>query len=267
MPRVVSGMASTCRVVARSVALFAVLAAAQADFLWRRLRASAPLTGQSRAIWMQRWVRVVLRVFGVTCSMVGPIPTDSLVVSNHLGYLDILVLITAHAAVFVSKQEIKQWPVFGWLARSAGTIFVERRTRDDLPAVTAAMVEVLREGQSVVLFPEGTSSSGEGVLPFHAALFEAAVQARVPVTPVYLRYTTPQGQPEPKAYYWGDAILMPHILRLFGTKSVCAEVYFSAEEKKFEDRHAAATWAWGVIEDLRKEKTESQSREVSRQLL
>ena len=238
------------RVMVRSVALLVVLLAALADFPIQRLRKGGPLHGQDQAVWMQRWARIVLCVFGVTCNITGPVPQEGLVVSNHVSYLDILVLTAAHPGVFISKKEVKNWPLFGWLAQCAGTIFVLRRTRDDLPAVTAAMVERLRQGESVMLFPEGTSSNGDGILPFHAALFESAVQARVPVTPAYLRYATLQGQPEPLAYYWGDAILMPHIFRLLGTKSLYAELRFSPEAKLFEDRHAAATWAHGAIEGL-----------------
>ncbi|HEX4020454.1 MAG TPA: lysophospholipid acyltransferase family protein [Acidobacteriaceae bacterium] len=235
----------------RSGALFGVLLAAQGNYLWRRWRAQAPLTRSQRVAWMQVWVRWVLRVFGVTYTLAGPVPAEGLLVSNHLGYLDIMVLAAAHPSVFVSKIEVRRWPLFGWLAQCGGTIFVQRRTRDDLPAVTTAMAEVLQQGQTVVLFPEGTSSNGEKILPFHAALFEAAVQAKVPVMPAYLRYNTPQGLPEPHAYYWGDAILLPHIAQLLGTKRICAEVVFSAESRVFTDRHAAATWARGVIEELR----------------
>lgn len=243
------------RVGARSVALLTVLLAAQTAFLWQWMLAGGNLTAQRRAAWMQRWVRVVLRVFGVRYTVRGPSSVDGLIVSNHLSYLDILVLTAAHPAVFVSKIEVKRWPLFGWLALCGGTIFVQRRTRDDLLAVTSAMAAVLRQGRSVVLFPEGTSSNGDAILPFHAALFESAVQARVPVTPVYLRYLKPNGQQEPRAYYWGDAILMPHILRLLGTKGIDAEVCFAEESRVFDDRHPASAWAQGVMEELMMQST------------
>jgi len=246
------------RVAMRGVLVFLMLLVALGDYLVLRLRARAAFTEHDRAVWARHWATEVLRLFGVECAIFGPVPQDGLVISNHLGYLDVLVLMAAHPSVFVSKKEIKSWPVFGWLAQCVGTIFVERRTRDDLPAVTKAMAEVLRRGQSIVLFPEGTSTNGqEGVLPFHAALFEAAVQAQVPVRPVCLRYTTPAGKPEPRAYYWGDDTLVLNIARLVGARRLCAEVRFSTESKIFDGRHPAAMWSRAVIQEMLagKEKT------------
>src|SRR6185436_7426012 len=108
----------------------------------------------------------VLRLLAADIGSDGPCPRDGLLVSNHLSYLDILVLATLTPAVFVSKSEVKNWPVFGWFARMAGTIFLQRTRRADVVRISEEITTVLRGGHLVVLFPEGTSSNGRQVLPF-----------------------------------------------------------------------------------------------------
>ena len=107
-------------------------------------------------------------------------PSSGLLVSNHLSYLDIVVLSSIRPCVFVAKRDVARWPLFGWLAHAAGTIFVDRERRFSTEFVNG-IHEAIAAGLPVVLFPEGTSSDGSTVLPFKSALLESAVQLRSPV--------------------------------------------------------------------------------------
>src|SRR6266478_2549306 len=139
----------------------------------RRLRA--------RAAWLHRWCSFACRVLGVRATTCGSMPTSGLLVCNHLSYLDVIVLSSIGPCIFVAKRDVAAWPLFGWLARAAGTIFVDRERR----LASADVVDLVREavagGLLVVLFPEGTSSDGSTVLPFKSALLESAVELRCPV--------------------------------------------------------------------------------------
>src|SRR5258705_9602546 len=112
------------------------------------------------ARWLHRICLRVLRVFAVQSTVIGTVPTRGLLVANHLGYLDIVLLGALTPCVFVAKSEVKGWPVFGWFARLAGTIFVDRDNRRDAARTNETIRAALRDGALVVLFPEGTSSDG-----------------------------------------------------------------------------------------------------------
>src|ERR1039458_463417 len=117
----------------------------------------------ARALWLQRASRRHLRIFKFEAQVAGPVPSGGLLVSNHLSYLDVPVMASLTPAVFVAKHEIKSWPVIGWLARLAGTLFIDRDRRMDVAPVNAAVQTALDGGALVVVFPEGTSSDGQTV--------------------------------------------------------------------------------------------------------
>src|SRR5437764_10384856 len=130
----------------------------------------------ARASWLQFATRRFLRIFRATVQTSGPMPSNGLLVCNHLSYMDILVLSSLTPAVFVAKREVKSWPVFGWFARLAGTLFVDCERRTQVGKVTNQIESVLNEGVLTILFPEGTSSGGETVLPFKSSLLEPATR-------------------------------------------------------------------------------------------
>src|SRR6266516_123787 len=123
----------------------------------------------ARATWLHRWSRFACRVMGIRVTTRGSMPLSGLLVSNHLSYLDVLVLSSIRPCVFVAKRDVSAWPLFGWLARAAGTIFVDREHRLSSSAVVDLVRATLASGSVVVLFPEGTSSDGSTVLPFKSA--------------------------------------------------------------------------------------------------
>ncbi|HEU5400527.1 MAG TPA: lysophospholipid acyltransferase family protein, partial [Terriglobales bacterium] len=130
-----------------------------------------------RAQWLTDSCRGVLASLGVTVSMEGSMPTHGLIVSNHLSYLDILCYSSTAPCVFVSKVEVRSWPVFGRLATNGGTIYVDRKSRSNAARAAKEIESALRSGIRVVLFPEGTSTAGDNVLPFNAPLLEGAIRA------------------------------------------------------------------------------------------
>jgi len=166
-----------------------------------------PFIGIARRRWLkQRWSRQLLEVLGVRLQIEGGI-AEGLLVANHVSFLDIYAINAVAPAAFVSKDEVLGWPVIGWLSRHTETIFLERGSRTAAQRTKEHLVAHLSRGDKVALFPEGTTSDGSTVLPFHGALFQAAIDAQVPVTPIGLRYLDAKGQPSPAPAYIGDISL------------------------------------------------------------
>ncbi|PWF42703.1 1-acyl-sn-glycerol-3-phosphate acyltransferase [Massilia glaciei] len=159
-----------------------------------------------RGRYVQRWSRQLLGLCRVTLAPAAGAPalTGTLVVANHVSWLDIFVINALHPSQFVAKSEIRGWPALGWLAARAGTIFIARGSRRELRQIFKALVAALESGERVALFPEGTTAAQGALLPFHANLFEAAIDAGVPVQPVALRYLDAGGAPHPAVEYLGE---------------------------------------------------------------
>ncbi|HTV16765.1 MAG TPA: lysophospholipid acyltransferase family protein [Acidobacteriaceae bacterium] len=166
-------------------------------------------------------------------------PADGLIVSNHLSYLDIPVLAAATPCVFVAKREVCNWPVFGFFARSGGTIFIDRQSRASTDAVAEQMVKALRRGVAVLLFPEGTSTDGSTVLRFHPSLLEPAITLGKPIVPAAIGYRVDGGE-ERDACYYGDIHFGRHLLRVLGRKGISAEIEFDSGAETDSGRKAAA---------------------------
>lgn len=220
-------------------------------FFWLLLRSGGKPTQAGRSRWLQWCSRRTLRVFAVQVSATGAPPQAGLLVSNHLSYLDILVLISLTPAVFVSKAEVKGWPVFGWFASLAGTLFVDRTRRSDVTRMNALIEASLAEGNVVVLFPEGTSWNGSEVLPFKSPLLEPVVGTKHPVNVSFLKYELPGGDAAKEVCYWGDATFFPHLVNLITKQAVRAEVRFAPIPVPAEDRKALASQLHAAIVNLR----------------
>jgi 1-acyl-sn-glycerol-3-phosphate acyltransferase len=204
------------------------------------LRARGPLAPEARARWLHEACKLVLQRLEIDVSVEGKIPDRGLLVSNHLSYLDVLVFGSLAPCVFVSKKEVRRWPIYGAMARMAGTIFIDRSRRSDTSRVNRDMRGALTAGTVVVLFPEGTSSDGTDVLPFRPALFEAAVEAQEQITPAHISYGDCRGNAATDVCYWGTMNFFPHLLRLLSKDPIRAKVSFCAEAMKFNDRKRAA---------------------------
>lgn len=155
--------------------------------------------------------RGLLRAFGVHLERRGPAPrAPALLVANHLSWIDILAVLAHWPCACVAKREVAGWPLVGRLATAAGAIFVDRGRKRDLLRAIPAIERALRAGDCVLLFPEGTTTRGDGVLPFKSALFEAAVRAGAPVVPLALGGVVEDGAPH--ALCWtGSTSLLAHL--------------------------------------------------------
>lgn len=172
------------------------------------------------------WSTMLMRIFGLRSVRIGqPLADPVLFVANHTSWIDIVLLHSQRAVCFVAKAEIAGWPLVGWLAASGGTIFHRRGNNHSLTAVMQVMVERLRGGRSVAVFPEG-GTGHDGVLKvFHARIFQAALDAEVPLQPVALRFAR-DGKRIIDAGFREHESFMSNLLRLLGSAPMDAEVHF-----------------------------------------
>ena len=201
-----------------------------------------PFIGLPRQRWLkQRWSRQLLQVLGVRLEISGPMPRG-LVVSNHISFLDIYAINAAAPAAFVSKDDVLNWPVIGWLSRHTETLFMARGSRQAAHRTREALVEHLSAGHLAALFPEGTTSDGHTVLPFHGALFQSAIDAGVPVSPVALRYRDAQHNPSPAPAYIDDISLGQCLWAIACCEGLVAEVRLQPgqDSTATDRRHLAA---------------------------
>jgi 1-acyl-sn-glycerol-3-phosphate acyltransferase len=157
-----------------------------------------------------------------------------LLVTNHLGYVDVLVLASRLPAHFVAKAEVRRWPLLGLLCKGFGTIFIDRSDRREIPRVLAGIEAALARGEGVIVFPEGTSTSGEAVRPFRSPLLALPARRGLPVHAAALGYDPPE------VGWWGDAALLPHLLGLFRLRRIVATIDFVAEPIVDGDRKRLA---------------------------
>lgn len=168
-------------------------------------------TEARRLMLRQRWSRQLLDTLGVTLE-VGAGATairapSGMLVANHVSFLDIFAINALAPACFVAKDDVRSWPLIGWMSSRTDTIFIERGSRRAAQLTRENLVGHLRDGKRVVVFPEGTTSDGRQVLPFHGALLQSAIDAGVAVTPLALRYTDVAGTQSAAADYIGDTTL------------------------------------------------------------
>ena len=204
-----------------------------------------PATRQARAEWLHRVCGHVVRGLGAQVELEGRFPEAGAVVVNHQSYFDILVLASLHRCVFVSKAEVGRWPVVGFVATMAGTVFVERGAGGSAAAASVGLRAAANDGLPVVFFPEGTTSNGEGLLPFRSGLLAEARIAELPVRVGVMRYSVrwpAQATVEDDVAYWGDRTMLRHMARFLTLDGLRVRVRFAEEPVVFheEERKAAA---------------------------
>jgi 1-acyl-sn-glycerol-3-phosphate acyltransferase len=174
------------------------------------------------------WSGGLMWIFGFRLHRFGaPLPGGVLMVANHVGWVDISVIHSQTMVGFVAKREIASWPLVGWLAARGQTIFHLRGNTESLGGVMEEMVKRLREQRPVAVFPEGRTRDGKEVGPFHARIFQAAVEAQVPVQPVALRYGK-RGDAQMHVAFAARENFFGNFIRLLGQPPVRAEVHFLA---------------------------------------
>ncbi len=184
--------------------------------------------GRYRARFQQAWARVLCAVLGIHVEMIGDVPRgwSGLAVANHLGYADILVLGSILPGSFVSKAEVARWPVIGFLSSIAGTVYVDREKRAAAGAFAAELKTRIVAGDTLLLFPEGTSTRGETVLPFKTAPFAAVAGLEgKTMLPLHIDVVEIEGKPavgpcRDTVCWHGDAEFVPHLHRLLGLRRI-----------------------------------------------
>ncbi len=205
--------------------------------------------------------RIVLRAIGIHYRVEGEIPRGAtLIVANHLSYLDIVIFSAAVPCAFVAKEEIASWPMFGLLAQLGGTIFLDRESRLSAWDAAESMALRLAENVPVLFFPEGTSTDGFEVVRFHSTLFEPAVESGFPVVPAAIFYEpVGAGIEEGDICWFGDALFLPHLKQVLGLTDFLAVVRFGAPEG-FPDRRTAAWRSHDAVETMRRSKFSQRRR-------
>jgi 1-acyl-sn-glycerol-3-phosphate acyltransferase len=195
---------------------------------------------RDRVRWLQRVAVRHAKWMGVRIRIHGEIPHGGLIVANHVSYADIVALSAAAACAFVSKKEVATWPLFGLYAKCGATIFIDRERRGAVADVAAEMRSRLDAGVPLTLFPEGTSTCGDDVLPFRSSLFEPVVELACPVTACALRYSLEGGSVADDVAYWRDMTLAPHLLNLLGKTGVTLDIHFGPSSRRSGDRKTLA---------------------------
>jgi len=176
-----------------------------------------------RAAHVREWCAQLLYILNVRVHVEGTPPGGSavpmMIVANHVSWLDILAINAVRTVRFVGKAEIRRWPALGWLCANNGTLFIERERRHHPARINALVVSAMRNGDIFAVFPEGRTTSGDRLLPFHASLLEPAIDCQATLWPVALRYTRADGSLCSEADYEGEKSLVDS-LRLILTQRV-----------------------------------------------
>jgi len=188
-----------------------------------------PLVGsETQRRLVSRWSHKLLALCGVSVQIsyvdgVSVAPR-ALIVANHVSWLDIFVINTLQPCRFVAKSDIRSWLLIGWLCEKAGTIFISRGRVRDVRHIYQGLVTSLRAGEHVAFFPEGTTAVQGKLLPFHANLFEAAIEAGVPVQPYALCYVGIDGKLHPAAEFVGGMTFMQSVLAILKAGRIMARL-------------------------------------------
>ena len=174
--------------------------------------------------YIQIFCRNMANAFGVHIVEVEPVPqTHALWASNHVSWMDIPVIGSVSPAFFLSKAEVADMPIFGRLARAAGTLFIKRGS-GDADSVAAQMTTFLQKGYSILFYPEGTTTDGQHIKRIHGKLLKSAIDSGKPVQPIVLCYVNADGELDDKVPYYGGTTLKQSLLRVLDSDKVTAYV-------------------------------------------
>lgn len=185
-----------------------------------------PFITPAKRLWQTgRWCGQVARALGVAIDSEGRSHEGSaLLVANHISWLDILAINAVHPARFVSKADVKHWPVLGWLVGCGGTLFIERERKRDALRVVHQIAAALKQGDTIAMFPEGTTGDGSTLLPFHANLMQAAISTDALVQPIALRYADDDGTPSQAVVWVGDSTLAESLWKVATARGLRVQV-------------------------------------------
>jgi len=211
------------------------------------------------------WSAKTLRLLGLRLEVHGAFrPGAKLLVANHVSWIDIMAI---HAvcpeARFVSKADVQHWPLVNRLVAGGGTLYIERERPRDAVRVVHQMAEALRAGDTVAVFPEGTTGDGHTLLPFHANLLQAAIATATPIQPLVLRFSDARHAVSPAARFDGDITLKQSLWRLARGEGVVVRLWvLGAQATAHADRRALAERLRGLVADKLAETAETRDMAV-----
>lgn len=186
------------------------------------------INSASRDRRIKQWSAALLAILHIKVELQVQVGAESepgaLIVANHVSWLDIFVINSQNPCRFVAKADIRSWPALGWLSAQAGTIFIARGKQREVRRVYEGLVTSIEAGERIAFFPEGTTAAQGGVLPFHSNLFEAAIEAKVPVQPYAIRYIDEQGELHRSADFIGDMTFVDSMLLIMKTRRMTAQL-------------------------------------------
>lgn len=197
-------------------------------FLWIGFGAAAiyPLISEQRRLQLkQRWSERILSILAVRLEVHSiDAPPGSLIVANHISWLDIFAINSVRPAAFISKSEVRNWPFIGWLAARNDTVFLRRGSRGHARLVNTEIDNLLSQGKDVALFPEGLTTDGTELLGFHAALLQPAIETRQPVLPIALAYLDEQGNRSLAPSFAGEITLPQCFSSILASRSLSVSI-------------------------------------------
>lgn len=223
-------------------------------------------TGGIRNYCLSLWGKSVCKILSIEVEVVGNIPEPPFfLVSNHLSYVDIIIYFKTLKTTFVSKAEVKNWPVIGIMARTLEIIFIDRRRKSDVARVNQSVADQISEYKGVVLFPEGTTSSGESLLPFKPSILEHPAKSQMPVHYAYITYET--GPEDVDAIdsvcWWNDEPFGSHFFKFAGNRSTKARIWFGGETVHKSDRKELAEELYKKVKGLHQQNLHHSELNVS----
>jgi len=209
------------------------------------------LSEAQREMRVQAWSLQFLALWDIHLKVLGQpvLNGPALIVANHISWLDISVIHAARHCRFVAKSDIRRWPLIGTLATGSGSLYIERSSRKDALRMVKDMADAMKDGDVVAVFPEGTTSDGRDLLPFHANLIQSALQADAPVQPMSLKFIdAATGETSFAPCYIGDDTLIGSVWRTLRASRIVAVVHFGEPQTaQGRDRRA---WAKDLREDI-----------------
>jgi 1-acyl-sn-glycerol-3-phosphate acyltransferase len=207
------------------------------------------LPAEHRRRLIQRWCQRVLPILRMSVVASGAFPSKpAMLVANHISWFDAWAINSLHPVRFVAKSEVRDYPIVGWLTKQCGVVFIKRARRRDTARVSSEGANVLKQGDCLCVFPEGTTTDGTFMLPFKSSLLQAAVDTGVDVVPVALRYLTPDGNPNTDVAFIGQTNLWQSLLIILAQEEIRTEISFlEAISSREQDRQSLAQSAQDQI--------------------
>lgn len=195
------------------------------------------------AFFLSIWGASICKIIGLSVEVKGEAPKPPyFLVSNHLSYIDVFMIISKTKSVFIAKNEVLSWPIFGFMSQTVGMLFVDRSKKADVVRVNDLISKRISSAQGVLLFPEGTTSNGASILPFKASLLAYPADKKLPVYYSTIRYSTPEKEPHASesVCWWTDITFPSHFMELLKLRKIYGTIHFGNEPITNNDRKELA---------------------------